>query len=280
MSLTCQASACNGPYFYYFNLPNDERYYDFTQGPVHIFVLDSYKMELSGVISTSVQADWLHTQLAASTAPWNIVIVPHAPYSSGAVHGSTADLQWPYKEWGADAVISGNDHIYERLLIDDLPYFVNGLGGTTQGAFLDQPVEGSITRYADAFGALHIEADDQTLTFQFINVENTVIDSYTLTATSTPLPTTMPEIPEPTPTDTPEVASPTPTDTPDASLPTASPTDMRRSRLARQPTPRYPPRHRRSQPLCPLYPVYAMLITKGSGIGFHFYPISPLSAPA
>ena len=30
---------------------------------------------------------------------------------------------------GATAVLAGHDHDYERLIIDGLPYFVNGLGG-------------------------------------------------------------------------------------------------------------------------------------------------------
>ncbi|MFH0342232.1 MAG: hypothetical protein ACHBNF_08900 [Chromatiales bacterium] len=32
------------------------------------------------------------------------------------------------KAWGADAVLSGFYHVYERLSVDELPYFVNGAG--------------------------------------------------------------------------------------------------------------------------------------------------------
>ena len=32
-------------YFNYFTLPNNERYYDYVQGPVHFFVIDSYSAD-------------------------------------------------------------------------------------------------------------------------------------------------------------------------------------------------------------------------------------------
>src|SRR4051794_24941697 len=49
----------------YFNLPNNERYYSFTIGPVHFFVLNSYK-DPDGTSATSTQATWLKEKLAAS----------------------------------------------------------------------------------------------------------------------------------------------------------------------------------------------------------------------
>lgn len=201
-AITCEGDTCSGPYFYYFVLPNNERYYDVVKGPVHLFVLDSYRLEPSNVFSNSVQADWLRTQLAASTTPWNIVIVPQAPYSSSAVHGSNVELQWPFQAWGADAVISGNAHLYERLFINGLPYFVNGLGGTTRDVFAEAPTPGSVVRYAGAFGALQVEADERSLTFQFITVDQAVVDTYTLQQAPTPTDTPSPPSPLPTPTNT------------------------------------------------------------------------------
>ena len=38
-------------------------------------------------------------------------------------------MKWPFKEWGASIVLSGHEHTLERLVIDDLTYIVNGLGG-------------------------------------------------------------------------------------------------------------------------------------------------------
>ncbi len=107
------------------NTSGNERYYDFVQGPVHFFAISSDPQEPDGEtgheppLAGEVQAQWLKSALAASTAPWQIVFMHHPPYSSGTGHGSETDLQWPFEAWGADAVIAGHDHTYERILRDD-----------------------------------------------------------------------------------------------------------------------------------------------------------------
>ena len=169
------------PYLDYFTLPDgagQERYYDVRLGPVHIFALDSDPREPDGVSANSVQARWLQGALAASDAPWKLVAFHHAPYSSG-LHGSTTYMRWPFAEWGADAVLAGHDHDYERLTVDGLPYFVNGLGGGSRYWFLI-PWPGSQVRYNDDSGTMLIEATPDRLTFQFINRRGELIDSYTV----------------------------------------------------------------------------------------------------
>ena len=227
------------PYLDYFALPGNERYYDFVWGPVHFFVIDSDGSEPDGNSSTSTQAVWLQTQLASSTSPWNLVYMHHPPYSSGGTHGSTTVMQWPYQAWGADAVLAGHDHIYERIVLNGLPYFVNGLGGASIYTF-NIPVPGSEARYNGNYGAMLVEASGSYITFQFITRTGLVIDSYTLgtaptsTPTSTPIdtPTWTPTI-LPTSTDTgipPQTLTPshTPipanTNTPTATVPSFTPT--------------------------------------------------------
>ncbi|MCB0002947.1 MAG: metallophosphoesterase [Anaerolineales bacterium] len=169
------------PYLDYFSLPDgpgQERYYDMRLGPVHIFTLDSDPHEPDGVAATSPQARWLQDALAASDAPWKLVVLHHAPYSSG-LHGSTTYMRWPFGEWGADAVLAGHDHDYERLDVDGLPYFVNGLGGDSRYWFLI-PLPGSQARYNKDAGAMLIEATPDQMTFQFITRSGELIDSYTI----------------------------------------------------------------------------------------------------
>ncbi len=178
-SMTCNGTHCTGPYLDYFTLPNNERYYDLRRGPVHLFFVDSDANEPDGIAVTSTQALWLQQQLTLSTAPWKLVILHHAPYSSGAVHGSTPKVQWPYKAWGASAVLAGHDHLYERLEVDGLPYFVNGLGGAGIYTFA-VPLSESQSRYNCDYGAMLITASALTVTFQFIDRDQVVIDSYTL----------------------------------------------------------------------------------------------------
>ena len=209
------------PYLDYFTLPGNERYYDFIRGPVHFFVVDSDTNEPDGTSIDSTQGTWLQAQLAASTSPWKVVYLHHAPYSS-STHGSTTRMQWPYAVWGATAVLAGHDHTYERIVIGGFPYFVNGLGGSSIYSF-GTPISGSQVRYNADYGAMKIVADADSITFQFINRSGTIIDTHTINAPS-PLATPTPSpSPSPTPSATPTPASsPTATPRPSPSLtPTA-----------------------------------------------------------
>ncbi|MBC7879398.1 MAG: DNRLRE domain-containing protein [Anaerolineales bacterium] len=167
------------PHLNYFTLPGNERYYDFVRGPIHFFVVDSDSREPDGITGTSTQGIWLQNQLAASTSIWNIVYLHHAPYSSGE-HGSNTTLQWPFAAWGADAVLAGHDHTYERIFQNGIPYFVNGLGGRSLYSF-GTPISGSQVRYNSDYGAMLVDASETEITFQFITRTGVVIDSYTLT---------------------------------------------------------------------------------------------------
>lgn len=166
------------PYLDYFALPGNERYYDFTWGPVHFFALDSDSREPDGVGRSSQQASWLQSRLAASESAWKIVYFHHAPYSSG-MHGPVDWMQWPFAEWGADIVLSGHDHTYERIDRDGILYIVNGLGGMSRYGFFGV-TEGSQVRYNDDYGAMLVEASESLVQIQFINRQNQVIDFYEL----------------------------------------------------------------------------------------------------
>lgn len=166
------------PYLDYFNLPGNERYYDFTWGPVHFFALDSDPDEPDGVDSGSIQAAWLQSQLASSTHPWQIVYMHHPPYSSGE-HGSANWMQWPFAEWGVDVVISGHDHTYERISRDGINYFVNGLGGSSKYDF-QNIVEGSQVRFNEDFGAMLVGANGNMLRIQFITRQRVIVDQVVL----------------------------------------------------------------------------------------------------
>ena len=166
------------PYINYFSLPGNERYYDFVQGPVHFFMLDSDASEPDGNTNISIQAAWLENSLLASSSPWNIVLLHHAPFSSGQ-HGSNATLQWPYEAWGADAVLAGHDHTYERIIKGAIPYFVNGLGGRSIYNFVT-PIAGSQLRYNANYGAMLVDATNTYINFKFITRSGAVIDSFSL----------------------------------------------------------------------------------------------------
>jgi predicted phosphodiesterase len=175
-------------YLAYFTLPGDgftsssgnERYYDFVQGDVHFYVVNSNPDEPDGTSATSMQARWLRDALAGSTSRFDVVYFHHPPYSSDSTHGSTAFMQWPFKEWGAEVVISGHAHVYERIERDGLTYLVNGLGGASRYDF-GRAVAGSAVRYRDDWGAQKVTATPSGMTFEFYNTSGTLIDSARVT---------------------------------------------------------------------------------------------------
>ncbi|MFZ5810367.1 MAG: metallophosphoesterase family protein [Chloroflexota bacterium] len=166
------------PYLDYFELPGNERYYDFSWGAVHFFALDSDSNEPDGVGRSSKQAQWLEETIRASTLPWQIVVMHHPPYSSGT-RGAVEWMRWPFREWGVDAVLSGHDHYYERLIVDGLVYIINGAGG---GGLYDfgAVAEGSKKRFNGDYGALLVTADTKTVFFQFFTVSGQLVDQYEL----------------------------------------------------------------------------------------------------
>jgi hypothetical protein len=157
-------------------LPGNERYYDFVWGPVHFFALDSDSREPDGVSRISTQALWLEAGLAKSDSIWKLVYMHHPPYSSEP-RGPVDWMRWPFKTWGATEVLCGHDHYYERLLVDGLPYFINGLGGGPIYSF-GFIAEGSQVRYNADYGAMLVVTDSRQIMFQFINRSGEVVDSY------------------------------------------------------------------------------------------------------
>jgi len=178
------------PYLDYFTLPGNERYYDFERGPVHFFILDSDPHEPDGRRRDSVQAAWLEGNLVPSEAPWQIVFLHHPPIASTLGRETDQEMQWPYARWGADAVIAGHDHLYERLHYNDIPYFVNGLGGRSSSINpthrFGVPIPGSQTRYNRDYGAMLVTADEACINFSFHKCTGEIIDSHTITKEQIP----------------------------------------------------------------------------------------------
>jgi len=168
------------PYLDYFTLPNNERYYTFQRGPVAFFALDSENLEPDGNTPDSAQAAWLQRELAASAAPWKLVYLHHPPYSSDALHASNPRVQWPYKAWGASAVVAGHNHLYERLDVDGFPYFVNGTGGQAAIYKIVNVIPQSMMRHDQGYGAMLVKATDACLIFQYVILNGQVLDNFQL----------------------------------------------------------------------------------------------------
>jgi predicted phosphodiesterase len=168
------------PYLDYFDLPkndesNNEEYYDFVWGDVHFFMIDSDPRQADGIEETSAQALWIKDKMLNSTAKWKIAVLHRPPYhSTGSQYN---EMRWPFKSWGADAVLSGHKHNYERLIVDDLLYFVNGLGGKDRQSFNSIRSESQF-HYKDDYGAMLVEATSGAISFAFYTRTGSLMDSY------------------------------------------------------------------------------------------------------
>jgi len=140
------SSTANFPYFDMFTFPTagecggvasgTERYFSWDYGNVHVVNLDSQTssrntIEANG--SDGPMAAWLRNDLASTTKTWILVIFHHPPYSKGS-HDSDTEGQMvqmrtnfgPILEnGGADVVLVGHSHAYERSMLIDSHYGVS-----------------------------------------------------------------------------------------------------------------------------------------------------------
>ncbi|MBU2970431.1 metallophosphoesterase [Pseudoalteromonas sp. C2R02] len=159
--------------------PCISEHYKFNHQNIEFFTINSDEI-------SNTQIDWLETSLKASTAYWKIVFLHHSPYSSGR-HGSNQTLQFDFKSWGADVVLSAHDHHYERINKSDVYYIVNGLGGRAPYKIENCCVAGSEFRYNEDNGALRFDVNEDSLRFRFYNRTNIKIDDVTIVKRDTPL---------------------------------------------------------------------------------------------
>ncbi len=165
------------PYTEYFTLPGNERYYDVSIGPVHLFALDSDPFEPDGNTEGSVQARWLEAALSSSSSCFDVVYFHHTAYSSSS-HGSSLNMRWPFESWGADVVFAGHDHSYERVAVGGIHHITVGVSGNTPYPFTD-PVPG-LDAWLLGLGALLATAREAGILFLFI--DNTTTEIYTYTS--------------------------------------------------------------------------------------------------
>lgn len=173
-------------------LHGNKMYYDFEEGFIHFFVLDSLTHHTKNWKET-IQPYWLKDQLENSTSTFNIVYFHHPPFTNTAV--GLAEVNWPFQEWGADIVISGHAHTYERFDKNGFPYVVNGLGGHNDMHCLageDQircksiPPQtkdpDTVIAYNSNWGAMLVSSTNNFLNFTFIDINYTKIDSFIVEA--------------------------------------------------------------------------------------------------
>jgi len=171
-----------GGYFGYFGTAAgspSRGYYSFDAGDWHVVVLNS-NVEMD---AGSEQEQWLRADLAASDDRRCTVAIWHHPrFTSGTKHGndtSVGPLWDALYEAGADVLINGHEHSYERLApqtptgVADpargVREFVVGTGGEGLSSF-GTALPTSEARNETAFGVLKLTLGASGYAWEFLPV--------------------------------------------------------------------------------------------------------------
>jgi hypothetical protein len=154
-------------------------FYSFDVGDWHVVVLNSNCDAAGGCDVGSAQYQWLQNDLAANPRACTLAAWHHPRWSSG-LYGSNAFMQpiWQllYVD-GADLVLSGHSHDYERFApidaagavdpADGMRSFVVGTGGANvTGLYAIAP--GSEVRQNTAFGVLRLVLHPTSYDWNFV----------------------------------------------------------------------------------------------------------------
>lgn len=185
-------AGASGYYSYFGAAAHDpaKGYYSFDLGGWHLIALNSNCAVIGGCGAGSPQEQWLAADLAAHPDVCTLAYWHHPRFSSGP-HGNDAISQAFWTDLynaGADLILNGHDHVYERFSHQD-PAGVNdparglrqitvGTGGKNLTGF---PVvrANSRVRNASAFGVLKLTLHSNGYTWQFVTEGGSIADSGT-----------------------------------------------------------------------------------------------------
>lgn len=166
-------------YFDYFGSNAGEPgkgYYSYDLGAWHIIVLNSN----IPVKNDSPQEQWLRADLAAHPSACTLAYWHHPRFSSGTTHGSHTSMQALWQalyDYGADVILAGHEHNYERFALQDpqgvadpsrgIREFVIGSGGRSHYEF-GNPIVNSEVRNGDTYGVLKLTLHPTSYSWEFV----------------------------------------------------------------------------------------------------------------
>jgi hypothetical protein len=156
-------------------------YYSYDLGAWHIIVLNSECAEVGGCDAASPQGQWLQQDLKQHPTTCALAYFHKPLFSSGAKHGNDPEMK-PFWQalytGGADVVLNGHDHDYERFAPQDpqghadaqhgIREFVVGTGGKNSHRTFATTVANSEIRQADTFGVLKLTLHASSYDWEFI----------------------------------------------------------------------------------------------------------------
>lgn len=167
-------------YYDYFGASAGDRqegWYSFDLGAWHVVALNSNCADVGGCGRSSPQGQWLEQDLDQHPSSCTLAYWHHPRFSSGE-HGNNVvmrDLWAILGEHGADLVLAGHDHDYERFAPQDadgnasasaIRSFVVGTGGRSLRAF-GTTVANSEVRSRSAYGVLKLDLRAGSYAWQF-----------------------------------------------------------------------------------------------------------------
>ncbi len=159
--------------------PAGTSWYSYELGTWHVVVLDSSCDAVGGCGPNSDQGRWLAADLAASGARCTLAIWHHPRFSSGE-HGDDAAVAPFWRalyDAGADLIINGHDHDYERFAPQDpegredrtrgIREFVVGTGGAALREFTSHAANSEL-RAAVTHGVLRLTLRQTSYEWTFL----------------------------------------------------------------------------------------------------------------
>jgi chitodextrinase len=164
-------------YFSYFGSQAPAPYYSFDIGSWHLISLNGEIDHSAG----SAQETWLKNDLAAHPVKCTLAYWHEPRFSSGAEHGNDSSFDPFWRDLyaaGAEVVLTGHDHEYERFAPQNpsgaadsngVREFVVGTGGASHYTFA-APVANSEVRDNTSFGVLKLTLHSSSYDWQFVPV--------------------------------------------------------------------------------------------------------------
>jgi len=159
----------------------EKGYYSYDLGTWHILALNSECAHVGGCDAASPEGMWLREDLAQHPAGCTLAYFHKPLFSSGGAHGNNLLMKplWDaLYHAGADLVINGHDHNYERFAPQDpggkadpkhgIREFVVGSGGKNSHRAVGPAEPNSEVRNGDTFGVLKLTLHAKSYDWEFV----------------------------------------------------------------------------------------------------------------
>jgi hypothetical protein len=158
----------------------DKGYYSFDLGQWHMISLNSNCSKVGGCRAGSPQQQWLIEDLRAHQTSCTLAFWHHPLFSSGSNHGPHPGLRPIWRalaDAGADVVLSGHEHLYERFAPQNadgeadatrgIRQFTVGTGGKSHYGFAAARPNSEV-RGSNVFGVLKLNLLPNSYSWEFI----------------------------------------------------------------------------------------------------------------